>query len=187
MTRPKGILVDTEPLELWEYERIIAKLEPHWQLFYALLWETGIRVSEALKLTRKDFVDNELRLVKVTRAKRKDHPIDSLPLSLGLWSRFRSLFQLTKRQVIFPFTASAAWLALKKACAAAGIRQSIHPHSFRHGFGHRAAHANLGGGNALEQLAIIQRMMGHQSIESTSRYIKATQKEIEAAFRKLNT
>jgi len=187
MSRPPGQITDVEPLEMWEYNLIMPRLEPHWQLFYELLWETGIRVSEALRLTRKDFVDNNLRLVRVMRSKRKDHPIDSLPLSLSLWSRFQVWFQFNQRQRIFPYTASAAWLAVKKACVAAGVRQSIHPHSFRHGFGHRAAHANLGGGNALEQLAIIQRMMGHKNIESTSRYTKSTQAEIEAAFRKLNT
>ena len=184
MSRPSGQITDTEPLELWEYEAIIVNLEPHWQLFYSLLWETGIRVSEALRLTRKDF---ENMGVWIIRSKRKDHPRERLPLSVGLFSRFQSLFLSTKRQVVFPYTASAAWLALKRAAAKAGVRGSIHPHSFRHGFGHRAAHANLGGGNALEQLAIIQRMMGHQSIESTSRYTKATQRDIDAAFRRLNT
>ena len=184
MSRPPGQITDSEPLELWEYELIIAKLEPHWQLFYALLWETGIRVTEALNLTRKDF---ENMGVWVIRSKRKDHPRNHLPLSVGLFSRFRSLFQLSMRQRVFPYTASAAWLAIKRACAAAGVRQSIHPHSFRHGFGRRAVHANLGGNSALEQLTMVQRMMGHKSIRSTERYIKATQSEIEAAFRKLNT
>lgn len=184
MPRPKGQVTDTEPLELWEYELIVARLEPHWQLFYGLLWETGIRVSEGLKLTRKDFVNTG---VWVTRAKRKDHPRDYIPLSLGLYSRIHYQLALSHGQRVFPYTASAAWLAIKKACKAAGVRETIHPHSFRHGFGHRAAHANLGGSNALEQLGIIQRMMGHVSIESTARYTKPTKTEIEAALRKLNS
>jgi len=176
MSRPPGQLTDTEPLELWEYDLIISKLEPHWQLFYALLWETGIRVSEALKINKRDF---ENMGVYVTRSKRKDHPRDHLPLSVGLYSRFQSLFQLTKRQVVFPFTASAAWLALKKACAAAGIRGSIHPHSFRHGMGTRARQAGY-------DIAVVQRILGHKDMRSAERYFKATRSEHEAAIRKLN-
>ena len=66
MSRPPGIIVDVEPLELWEYTLIMAKLEPHWQLFYQLLWETGFRVSEALKLKRSDLENTG---VWVTRTK----------------------------------------------------------------------------------------------------------------------
>jgi len=177
MSRPPGQITDTEPLEVWEYELIIAKLEPHWQLFYALLWETGIRVTEALKLTRKDF---ENMGVWVTRSKRKDHPREHLPVSVGLFSRFRSLFQLTKGQRVFPYTASAAWLAVKRACSVAGVRQSIHPHSFRHGLGTRARQAGY-------DIAVVQKLLGHKDMRSTERYFKATKSEIEAAFRELNT
>jgi len=177
MSRPPGQITDTEPLETWEYNAIIAHLEPHWQLFYALLWETGIRVSEALKLTRKDF---ENMGVWVTRSKRKDHPRDHLPLTLGLFSRFQSLFLTTKRQVIFPYTASAAWLSLKRAAAKAGVRGSIHPHSFRHGLGTRARQAGY-------DIAVVQKLLGHKDMRSTERYFKATKNEIQAAFRKLNT
>jgi len=164
-------------LEFWEYELIIAKLEPHWQLFYALLWETGIRVSEALKLTRKDF---ENMGVYVIRSKRKDHLRDHLPLSLGLFSRFRLLFQLTRMQRVFPYTASAAWLALKRACKAAGVRESIHPHSFRHGLGFRLRREGY-------DIAVVQRALGQKDMHSTERYFKATLGEIEAALRKVNT
>jgi len=176
MSRPPGIVVDTEPLELWEYTLIMAVLPPHWQLFYQLLWETGIRVSEALQLNRHDLENTG---IWVTRTKRKDHPHEHLPLSLGLYTRIRSWLELSPRRAIWPYTASAAWLALKKACAEAGVRKSIHPHSFRHGLGTRARQAGY-------DIAIVQRLLGHASIRSTERYFKATRSEVEAAARKLN-
>ena len=176
MSRPKGIAVDTEPLELWEYTLLMNVLPPHWQLFYQLLWETGIRVSEALKLKRYNLENTG---VWVIRTKRKDHPRQYLPLSLGLYTRIHSWLGLSPRQVVFPFTASAAWLALKKACGAAGVRQSIHPHSFRHGLGTRARQAGY-------DIAVVQRLLGHASIRSTERYFKATKSEVEDASRKLN-
>jgi len=176
MSRPPGIIVDVEPLELWEYTLIMAKLPPHWQNFYQLLWETGIRVSEALKLKRSDL---ENAGVWVIRTKRKDHLREHLPLSPDLYTRILSWLELSPRRVIFPYTASAAWLALRKACIAAGVRQSIHPHSFRHGFGTRARQAGY-------DIAVVQRLLGHTSIRSTERYFKATRSEVADAARKLN-
>ena len=176
MSRPRGQITDTEPLELWEYTLIMAVLPPHWQLFYQLLWETGIRVSESLKLKRHDLENTG---VWFTRTKRKDHPRQYLPLSLGLYTRIRSWLELSPRLVIFPYTASAAWLALKKACVKAGVRQSVHPHSFRHGLGTRARQAGY-------DIAVVQRLLGHLSIRSTERYFKATRGEVEDAARKLN-
>ena len=176
MSRPPGQLTDVEPLEAWEYELIMSKLEPHWQLLYALLWETGIRISEALKVNRKDF---EKGGVWITRTKRKDHPREHLPLSVSLYSRFEIWFQFNRRQRVFPYTASAAWLAVKRACNAAGARKSIHPHSFRHGLGTRARQAGY-------DIAVVQRLLGHSSMRSTERYFKATRSELDAAFKKLN-
>ena len=176
MSRPPGIITDVEPLELWEYTLLMAKLPPHWQLFYQLLWETGIRVSEALKLKRHDL---ENAGVWVTRTKRKDHPREHLPLSPVLYTRILSWLELSARRVIWPYTASAAWLALKKACTEAGVRQSIHPHSFRHGLGTRARQAGY-------DIAVVQRLLGHASIRSTERYFKATRTEVRDAARKLN-
>lgn len=183
MSRPSGQITDLEPLERQEYLLILSHLAAHWRLFYELLWETGIREGEALAIERKDLQDGG---VWVTRTKRKDHLLEHLPLSRGLYSRLRILSLQHKDTHVFPFTASAAWLALKKACATAGVRKTIHPHLFRHGFGHRAVKANLAPGNAMDQAAVIQKMMGHKDIKSTLRYIKATKAEVKDAFQKLN-
>ena len=177
MSRPPGQITDTEPLELWEYTLIMAKLEPHWQFFYQLLWETGIRVSEGLRVKRHDLENTG---VWITRTKRKDHPREHLPLSLGFYTRVRSWLELSPRLVVFPYTAKAAWSALKKACVEAGVRRSIHPHSFRHGLGTRARQAGY-------DIAVVQRLLGHKDMRSTERYFKATKSEVETAFRKLNT
>ena len=71
-------------------------------------------------------------------------------------------------------------MAVKRACVAAGVRKSIHPHSFRHGVGLRARQAGY-------DIAVVQRMLGQKDMRSAERYFKATKGEIEAAFRKLNT
>jgi len=176
MSRPKGIVVDVEPLELWEYTLLMSKLDLHWQLFYQLLWETGIRVTEALKLKRADFENNG---IWVTRMKRKDRPREHLSLSLNLYNRIQVWLALTRRNTVFPFTSSAAWKAVKLAAQQSGVRTSIHPHSFRHGLGTRARQAGY-------DIAVVQRLLGHKSMSSTERYFKATRREVDDARRKLN-
>lgn len=176
MSRPPGIIVDTEPLELWEYTLLMAKLPYHWQIFYELLWQTGIRISEALAIKRDDFQRNG---VWVTRSKRKDHPKEHLPLTVEFYNRIQRWLALSHRKAVFPYTASATWLALKKAAKEAGVRSSIHPHSFRHGLGTRARQHGY-------DIAVVQRLLGHKSLQSTERYFKATKNEVEDAFRKLN-
>ena len=176
MGRPTGQTTDLEPLEKQEYLLILSHLAAHWRLFYELLWETGIRVGEALAIERRDLQDGG---VWVTREKRKDKLREQLPLSRGLYSRLRILSLSHKEVRVFPFTESAAWLALKKACAVAGVRKTIHPHLFRHGMGFRARKAGY-------DIAVVQRLLGHKDMSSTQRYFKATQAEINEARGKLN-
>ncbi len=183
MSRPKGLKTDVEPLELWEYELIIAKLDTHWRLFYDLLWATGIRVGEGLAIKKTDLQDGG---VWVTRLKRKDKLRDFIPLPHDLYERLLPNSFRSHSKRLFPYTEVAAWLALKQACKRAGVRETIHPHLFRHGFGRRAVQANLGGKSALEQLTFVQRMMGHASIRNTMVYTKATKADAEQAFRRLN-
>jgi len=184
MSRPSGQLTDTEPLLQWEWDLIRPRLEPHWQLLYDVLWETGARLGEVLPIERKDVENNG---IWITSEKRADRLRIHIPLSVGLYNRL-SLYALSHKRVkLFPYSPSGAWLALKKACKEAGVRETIHPHSFRHGFGHRAVRLKTEGQSALEQLMTVQRMMRHLSIDSTLIYTKSTQGEIEEAFRKLNS
>ncbi len=184
MSRPSGQLTDTEPLLQWEWDLIKPHLEYHWQLVFEVLWETGARLGEALALTKKDLENNG---VWVTSEKREDHLRMHIPLSTGLYNRL-SLYALQHKSAkLFPYSPSAAWLALKKACKEAGVRQTIHPHSFRHGFGYRAMKANPGRQQgALEQLKAVQKMLRHTSPRHTERYVDLPQCEINEAFKKLN-
>ena len=185
MSRPSGQTTDTEPLEQWEYLLILSHLAAHWRLLYELLEEIGIRLGEALAITRADLHAGD---IWITSEKRADHLRRQIPISASLYSRIRIYSLSHKGERVWEFTGSAAWLALKKAAIAAGVRikqtkgvttTTIHPHLFRHGFAHRVERAG-------KPMNTIQGMLGHKSIQSTERYTKATKNEIMEAFREVN-
>jgi integrase/recombinase XerD len=177
MARPAGKLTDTEPLEIEEYRALREHFKPHWQMFYELLWQTGIRVNEGLNLLKTDLDSGG---VWIQREKRPRHPLrDWLPLTPELYRQLYEYCHRAHREKIFPYTPQAAWLALKRACVSAGVRTTLHPHNFRHALGHRAERAGV-------SIPQIQRMMGHTNIQSTFVYVKPTRSETIEAFKMLN-
>lgn len=177
MARPTGQQTDTEPLEEEEYRKLYPYLKPHWQMFFDLLWQTGIRVNEGLTLTKKDL---ESGGVWIVREKRPAHPLrDWLPLTPELYQRIYDYCHRAHRDLIFEYTPQAAWAAIRKAGISAGVRDTLHPHLFRHGLGHRAERAGV-------SIPQIQRMLGDTNVKSTFVYTKPTKSETVEAFRKLN-
>lgn len=188
MSRPSGQQTDNQPLEGWEYMLLMpAFKEDHWRLFYEILWETGARVGEALAILKTDITtDKGSEGVWIVSEKRKDHLRVHIPLTPELYQRLKAYIFYLHGIKVFPYTSSAAWLALKVACAASGVRTTIHPHSFRHGFGHRAMNTDLGAKTALDHLKAVQEMMRHSSINSTQVYTHLTKDEVKQGFRKMN-
>lgn len=183
MSRAVNQLIDLEPLELWEYAAIMPKLPYHWQLVYRTLWETGIRLGECLRLTKKDLVDGGIwvnRLKKRAKSQR-----DFIPLHTDLYSLLVAYTARIKGNRLFPFTRAGAWYILKEACKEAGVRETIHPHLFRHGFARKVAKSNLGL-SPLDHMATLQQMLGHSSIKDTERYFKPGKKEVQDAWLKLS-
>lgn len=184
MSRSTGSQSDNEPLQPAEYLAVLMCLPYHWQMLYRVLWETGIRIGEAVRLGKKDLLpDGSLQ---IRRLKKGASPrMDKIPLPELLAQDLREYAASVSGPLLFPYTKAAAWLALKKAAAKAGIRASIHPHSFRHGFARRVARADFGLA-PLDQLATLQAMLGHSDIRTTSVYFKPGQQELKDAWDKLN-
>lgn len=183
MSRPKNQLTDTTPIEEWEYDLIMAKLPEHWRLFYEILWQTGIRLQEGLAILKTDL---EKEGVWIIRTKRSDHPREHLPLTLDLYNRLMSRTRYMRGTRVFQLSPSGAWLALKKACRSAGVRETIHPHSFRHSVGYRLSNANLGSKTLLAQAKIVQRSLGQKRLSSAERYFDPPQVRVTDALKKIN-
>jgi integrase len=123
---------DVDPLLEWEWMGLRPKLEGHYRAFFPLLMITGIRTSEALALRSRDLWSEGGREgITVRRLKRPDNKADRLIVPHpGLFAELQALGR-EHRKYLFAFSRVAAWKALRRFCAAAGIRP-LSPHQFRH-------------------------------------------------------
>jgi integrase/recombinase XerD len=138
-----------------------------------LLYGAGLRVSEALELSRAS-VDLDARLVRVVGKGDKERIVPlGRPaaeavrryLALGrphLDRRHRSALFLNARGGAL--TRAGAFLILRRLAEKAGLDpKRVHPHLLRHSF---ATHLLEGGAD----LRSVQEMLGHADLSTTERY-----------------
>lgn len=137
----------------------------------------GLRVSEVCALEIPD-IDSQRMLLHIHQGKNsKDRYIT---LSQRLLHFLRYYWKEVQppgpclfpgREPTKPITPSGVRWGLRKAVAQAGLTKRVTPHSLRHAF---ATHLlELG-----EDIRVIQRLLGHASIQTTSRYTKVTGKHL---------
>ena len=94
--------IDTGPISLNEWNIIKPNLTGLWPVFYELLWQTGIRVSEGLMLKPSDLIpDFKDNYIKVTRLKKRKEIIDELPINGHLMNDLLSL--CSNRNYLFSY------------------------------------------------------------------------------------
>ncbi len=136
----------------------------------ALLYDTGMRISEALALSREDVLDGRARKVRLTRTK------NGKPRTVFLSQETRNLIRAYVRErednayaPLFishgrgkgsAITPAHAWLLVKAAARAEGLYDNTSPHSLRH----RRAQDLLDEGMPLEWVAAL---LGHQHPDTT--------------------
>jgi integrase len=119
-----------EPLTFQEFEAALDKLQPRYQAFLVLLYYTGIRVTEGLRLVKESFRLAESTLYieigirektqrknKATGKLSKGKQTDPLPLDVTLPHIDSLLHQVKytrKAQRVFTFTRATAWNQMNK-------------------------------------------------------------------------
>ena len=145
------------------------------QLLFDLMWETGLRVSEALSIERA-CVNTATGEVQVQRVKggELDTVLASKELARRLAGHYRPRYVRDKR--VFPYSVEAAQKALARACKRAEVRH-IHPHQFRHSFGFAYAQRPLGIG-ALEHQLRLMKLLGHKDLRATAVYFQPADHQV---------
>lgn len=168
-----------EVLSIGEIEAILAAIDLSLpdghrnQAMIEMLYGSGLRVSELVNLKLSHlFLDIHCVKVEGKGSKQRLVPL-SAPAeeAIGCWLIDRNALPIQRGQEDFVFlnrrghqlTRNMVFLIVKKLAAAAGVKKTISPHTFRHSF---ATHLLEGGAN----LRAIQEMLGHESILTTEIY-----------------
>jgi integrase/recombinase XerC len=135
----------------------------------ALLYGSGLRISEALSLKRTDIGARDA--ITVTGKGNKTRMVPVLPQVTKLIADYAALcpFDLPDAGPLFvgarggPLTARVVQLAMARLRGALGLPDTATPHALRHSF---ATHLLARGGD----LRAIQELLGHASLSTTQIY-----------------
>jgi site-specific recombinase XerD len=165
-----------------------AESDPMMRTIFTTIYAAGLRISEATRLTVTDI--NSQRLVIHIR-QAKGHKDRYVMLSEQLLNVLRSYWKRRRPSGSFlfpgdnpdrPITVRTLQRAFREAADRAGLGASVSPHTLRHSF---ATHL-------LEQgvdIRVIQDLLGHRHIQSTSRYARValnTIRKIQSPLEFLN-
>jgi integrase/recombinase XerC len=136
----------------------------------ALLYGSGLRISEALGLTRRD-VDGSPDALTITGKGNKTRMVPLLPQVLRLIEEYLAScpYPLAQESPLFvgakggPLSPRIVQLAMASLRGALGLPDTATPHALRHSF---ATHLLARGGD----LRSIQDLLGHASLSTTQIY-----------------
>ena len=145
-----------------------ALYEVKYRVFYTTIYATGMRISEARHLETGD-IDAARGLIHIRHGKGNKERVTLLSKRLLAILRVYWRQERPKAPLLFtsetggPLNEGTARKALHEAVAAAGLEKLVTPHTLRHSF---ATHMLENG----TELRVIQMLLGHSSIRSTTRY-----------------
>ena len=168
-----------EPLSLADVEALRDACSRHAstgirnRALLAVLFRSGLRISEALALFPKDLdpAGHSLRVLhgKGNKARTAPLPPDAAE-AIDRWLDARRKLGITARRPLFctlggePLWDSYVRALCKRLAAKAGIEKRVHPHGFRHGW----AAGQVESGTSLP---VIQQLLGHSSLATTATYV----------------
>lgn len=158
------------------YRRLLVHLKDsgHDRDYHAarLLATTGVRVSELVSLEVGHMRDGYMDVVNKGRARRIHIP-DAVAKDAFEWAEGegRSSGRLLLNRYGVPITTRGISQQLKRRAAECGVDERlVYPQSFRHLFAR--CFLNAGG-----DIAFLADLLGHESIETTSIYLRRTRSE----------
>ena len=144
------------------------------RLFLRLLWETGVRVSEGVRIRVEDVGREGIRVMGKGSVERVVFIQDGL-VSAILFHAQEQGFE--RRNYLFPsrkgghITKQRADQIIKKAGRKANLQRGVHAHLFRHGYA--INFLNCGG-----RLDALQEQLGHRDINTTRIYLRLTSEDV---------
>jgi len=151
----------------------------------ALLYGSGLRISEALGLTREAVpLPGKGDAITVIGKGNKTRMVPVLPRVLELIAEYVSLcpYDLPDMKPIFvgakggPLSPRIVQLTMARLRGALGLAETATPHALRHSF---ATHLLARGGD----LRAIQELLGHASLSTTQIYTAVDSEQLLSVYR----
>jgi len=160
------------------YDMINCIENPKHKLLIKMLYSSGLRISECLKLRIKD-VNEGIVFVRSGKGNK-----DRISIIADLSNEIVALCSGNSEDYIFPgkkghLTTRSAQMILKKAAKRAKINKRVYPHCLRASF---ATHLIDQG----EHLGDIKELLGHSNIRTTYGYIRPNHSRIVGIKNPLN-
>lgn len=138
----------------------------------ALLWRSGLRISEALALKPSDFDGSAVRVANGKGGKYRTVGINEEASALvARWMEVRASRGITGRQTVFctlsggPVAARYVRNLLRRLARKAGIEHRVNPHAFRHTLASELVAEGV-------NVVLIQHVLGHASLDGTAHYLR---------------
>jgi site-specific recombinase XerD len=168
-------------------ERGTGPLQARNRALVKLLIQTGIRVSELcdIKLNDINFTENRILINGKGSKQRFVYFSDQIHDELNRWMVFHpggkwlfcTLIERKAGQVKGNrMDRNTVYHLVRRLGKKAGLSKPLHPHMFRHTCG--TQHLRNG-----TDITVIQRILGHSRIETTTIYAKVADKTVETAMK----
>lgn len=153
--------------------RLLGELsEAKYRVLFTTVYGTGLRISEACHLETGD-IDAARGVIHVRHGKGNKPRL--VPLGEPLLGILRAYWKQQRPPAPWlfasnsggPLRADTARQALGRASRRAGIDKAVTPHTLRHSFATHLLDAGT-------ELRVIQVLLGHDSIKSTTRYVQVS-------------
>lgn len=138
---------------------------------FAVMYRSGLRVSEALALAPEDC-DSEAGTLHVTRGKGGKSRIAAMDAGgFALLDRWQHVRVAPPGAPVFctrrgsPLYKSYVNAAIKRSAAKAGITKRVHAHGLRHAHAHELAAEGV-------SVTTIRDQLGHSSLQTTDVYLR---------------
>jgi integrase/recombinase XerD len=142
-----------------------------------VLGYTGMRKSELLNLTVNDIDFNNRRIL-VRQGKGKKDRVIPIADRIAIPLRERCADKAGREKVFDGLNSRSVYRIITSLASAAGL-ENFHPHSLRHWFGTQLVERGV-------DLPSVQKLLGHQSLETTAIYVDVVAKHLQSAINALD-
>ena len=151
------------------------------QLFLRVLWETGVRVSEAISIKLGDVGRDGVRVLGKGNVERVVFIQDGLASASLFYAQERRLgredFLFSSRKGNH-ITKQRADQIIKAAAQRARLERNVHAHLFRHGYAVNFL-------NCSGRLDALQEQLGHRDINTTRIYLRLSDDDLRREVSKI--